>query len=45
MPLLEPTEESEAVGLWGACHEIFEEKIRIIIIIAEFKLANYLLLV
>ena len=26
MPLLETTEESEAVGLWGACREIFEEK-------------------
>ena len=25
MPL-EITEESEAVGLWGACREIFEEK-------------------
>ena len=23
MPLLETTEESEAVGLWGACREIF----------------------
>ena len=26
MPLLETTEESEAVGLRGACREIFEEK-------------------
>jgi hypothetical protein len=26
MPMLETTEESEAVGLWGACREIFEEK-------------------
>jgi len=26
MPLLETTEESKTVGLWGACREIFEEK-------------------
>jgi len=26
MPLLETTEESEAVELWGACREIFEKK-------------------
>jgi len=26
MPLLETTEESEAVRLWGTCREIFEEK-------------------
>jgi hypothetical protein len=26
IPLLETTEESEAVGLWGAYREIFEEK-------------------
>lgn len=26
MPMLETTEESAAVGLWGACREIFEEK-------------------
>jgi|APCry1669190119_1035276.scaffolds.fasta_scaffold18474_2 hypothetical protein len=27
MPLLETTEESESVGLWGACREIFEENL------------------